>query len=217
MPATRPSSVHHPLFARLYGAMADAADRAGVGAHRDELLSGVAGRVVELGAGAGNNFARYPAAVTEVLAVEPEPYLRHRAEAAAADAPVPVRVVAGVADELPVEDGWADAAVASLVLCSVPDPGHALAELLRVVRPGGELRFYEHVVAHRPGPLEGLQRGLDLLWPHVAGGCRLTRDTPAAVTAAGWSIESLRRFDFRPCPVAAPVAPHVIGIARRPG
>jgi SAM-dependent methyltransferase len=212
----RPTTVHHPLFARAYAAIADAADRAGVGDHRDELLAGATGRVVEVGAGLGNNFAHYPPTVDEVLAVEPEPYLRHRAEEAAARAPVPVTVVAGVADGLPCEDGWADVAVASLVLCSVADPGAALREMLRVVRPGGELRFYEHVVAHRRGALQGLQRGLDVVWPHVAGGCRLTRDTPAAISAAGWSIESVRRFDFRPSVLAAPVAPHVLGLARRP-
>lgn len=215
--ATRPgTSVHHPLFARAYAAIADAADRAGVGRHRDELLDGVSGRVVEVGAGVGSNFAHYPDSVTEVLAVEPEPFLRARAEEAATSAGVPVRVVAGVADALPCPDGWADVGVASLVLCSVPDPAAAVAELLRVVRPGGELRFYEHVVAHRNGPLVGVQRGLDVVWPHVAGGCRLTRDTPATIAAAGWSVESLRRFDFRPCLLAAPVAPHVIGRARRP-
>lgn len=216
MPQQRSRPVAHPLFARAYAAMADAADRAGVANHRDELLAGVSGRVVEVGAGLGSNFAHYPATVTEVLAVEPEPYLRARAEQAAERAPVPVRVVDGLADDLPVGDGWADAAVASLVLCSVPEPRHALAELRRAVRPGGQLRFYEHTVARHRGPLEGLQRGLDVVWPHLAGGCHLTRDTPAEIWSAGWRIESLRRFDFRPCVLAAPVAPHVIGVARRP-
>lgn len=216
MPQVSSPTVRHPLFARAYAAMADAADRAGVARHRQELLEGVSGRVVELGAGLGNNFVHYPVTVTEVLAVEPEPYLRSRAELAAERAPVKVRVVEGVADELPVPDGWADVAVASLVLCSVPDPTRALAELRRAVRPGGELRFYEHTVARHRGALEGLQRGLDLVWPHLAGGCHLTRDTPAEIWSAGWTIETLRRFDFRPTVLAAPVSPHVIGVARRP-
>ena len=87
--------------------------------------------------------------MTEVVAVEPEPTLRAAAEEAAADAPVPVRVVAGTADRLSVDDASADAAVASLVLCSVPDQRHALAELRRVLRPHSELRFYEHVIGGR--------------------------------------------------------------------
>ena len=107
--------------------------------------AGLTGRVVEVGAGNGLNFGHYPATVTEVVAVEPEPYLRERAEEAARAAPVDVTVVVGLADALPAEDGAFDAAVASLVLCSVPDQAGALAELRRVVRPDGELRFYEHV------------------------------------------------------------------------
>jgi SAM-dependent methyltransferase len=210
------AAVHHPLFARFYARLAEQADDAGVAEHREELLAGLTGRVLEVGAGAGSNFARYPGTVTEVLAVEPEPYLRARAEEAAARATVPVRVVAGVADDLPCATDWADAAVASLVLCSVPDQASALAELRRVVRPDGELRFYEHVAAHDGGRLGGLQRTLDHLWPHLAGGCHLSRDTATAIVDAGWDVTSLRRFEFRPCVLAAPVAPHVIGAARNP-
>jgi ubiquinone/menaquinone biosynthesis C-methylase UbiE len=105
--------------------------------HRRKLLAGLAGRVLEVGAGNGLNFAHYPPAVTEVLAVEPEPYLSGLAQAAAAQAPVPVRVVDGTADALPTPDASMDGAVASLVLCSVPNQARALAELDRVLRPGG--------------------------------------------------------------------------------
>ena len=133
--------------------------------HRDELLEGMSGRVLELGAGAGSNFAHYPATVEEVVALEPEPYLRRTAEAAAARARIRIHVVDGVADRVPVEDGSCDAAVASLVPCSVPDQARALAELRRVVRPGGELRFYEHVLSDRPG-LARIQRAGDrAFWP----------------------------------------------------
>src|SRR5207244_9958001 len=91
----------------------------------------------------------HPSAVTEVVAVEPESYLRDRAIEAAAAIPIRIAVVDGVADDLPLEDASFDAGVASLVLCSVPDQARALAELYRLIRPGGELRFYEHVVAER--------------------------------------------------------------------
>ncbi|MGH9184032.1 MAG: class I SAM-dependent methyltransferase [Acidimicrobiales bacterium] len=183
--------------------------------HRRELLAGLAGRVVEVGAGNGMNFTHYPATVTEVVAVEPEPYLRARAEEAARAAPVPVTVVEGTAERLPADDAVFDAGVASLVLCSVPDQGPALAELARVIRPGGQLRFYEHVVADTPG-LARAQRAADRVWPRVAGGCHTSRDTSAAIGAAGFELQACRRLSFRPCPLAALTAPHVLGRARRP-
>ncbi len=104
--------------------------------------------MVEVGAGSGANFAHYPTTVAEVIAVEPERYLRERAQHAAAQSPVSVSVSDGGADRLPDEDGSFDAGVCALVLCTVPDQQRALAELFRVIRPGGELRFYEHVVGH---------------------------------------------------------------------
>src|SRR4051812_35427889 len=142
-PAFKP----HPLFARMWIKMAPKGEEKGVAEHREDMLAGLSGRVLELGAGNGLNFPHYPPAVTEVVAVEPEPTLRSAAEKAAADARVPIKVVDGVADDLPGADGEYDAAVASLVLCSVPDQASALTELKRVIRPGGELRFYEHVQA----------------------------------------------------------------------
>src|SRR5438270_2798556 len=141
------TEVHHPVFARFYQRFAAQAMEKGEAEFRRELLDGVAGRVIEVGAGHGLNFAFYPSAVTEVVAVEPEAILRQGAEKAAATAPVPVRVVDGVADRLPVEAVSFDVGIASLVLCSVPDQRAALGELHRVIRSGGELRFFEHVVA----------------------------------------------------------------------
>ena len=207
-------SVHHPLFARVYAFIGTRAEDTGQAEHRDELLAGLSGRVIEVGAGNGLNFGHYPESVDEVVAVEPEPYLRERAEQAAAEAPVPVIVLDGVADALPLDDVSVDAGVASLVLCSVPSQATALAELRRVLRPGGELRFYEHVRAES-SPLAGLQRAADVVWPHVSGGCHTHRDTPRSIERAGFEIESCRRFNFRPCSLVAPVAPHVLGRARR--
>jgi ubiquinone/menaquinone biosynthesis C-methylase UbiE len=205
---------NHPLFARLYAGASGRAERAGQAALRAELLAGARGRALELGAGNGLTFAHYPAAVEAVVAVEPEPFLRRRAIEAAATARVPVEVVDGVADALPAPDGAFDVAVTSLVLCSVPDQAAALAELHRVLRAGGELRFYEHVVAQHPAAAR-LQAGLDRtgLWPLVAGGCHLARDTLGAVEAAGFAVERVRRLRFPPGPLGLP---HVLGIARRP-
>jgi len=209
------TAVDHPIFARFFERLSQKEERLGQAEHRRQLLAGLSGRVIEIGAGNGLNFKSYPAEVTHVLAVEPEPYLRERARAAAGGAPVPIEVVDGVADPLPAGDASFDAGVASLVLCSVPDQHAALAELFRVIRPGGELRFYEHV----RGDGERLARFQDaatFVWPTFAGGCHPNRDTAAAIAAAGFSIESCRRFPFRPCFFCAPVAPRILGGARRP-
>jgi ubiquinone/menaquinone biosynthesis C-methylase UbiE len=209
------TDVRHPLFARMYARMADTFEAKGGAEHRRELLAGASGRVIEIGAGTGLNFRHYPDTVAEVLAVEPEAYLRARAERAAQSAAVPVHVVAGTADALPVDAESFDVAVASLVLCSVSDQGSALAEIKRVLRPGGELRFYEHIRAHEPR-LARIQRRADVVWPLTAGGCHTARATDEAIERAGFGIETKRFFIFRPTVVTWLVSPHIIGLARRP-
>ena len=206
-------AVHHPLFARFYSRFAEREDERGNADNRKELLAGLSGRVVEVGAGIGSNFAHYPEAVTEVVAVEPEPYLRAKAQHAATSAPVPVRVVDGLADELPLDAGSVDAGVASLVLCSVPDQSVALGELHRVIKPGGEMRFYEHVISNRESRRR-FQRFMDkTIWPRMAGGCHMTRDTRGAIEQAGFIVQRSRRFPFPPGPMGLP---HILGSARRP-
>jgi ubiquinone/menaquinone biosynthesis C-methylase UbiE len=208
-------TVHHPIFARLYLRMTKNRKAKGEDEHRRRLLAGLSGRVVEVGAGNGLNFPFYPEAVEEVVAVEPERTLRLAAVEAAAEAPVRVQVVDGVAGALPAPEASFDAGVASLVLCSVPDQARALAELRRVIRPGGELRFYEHVVSQRPFHAR-IQRLADAtFWPRVGGGCHMSRDTTRAIEEAGFAIESHERFPFSPgAPV--PALPHILGVARRP-
>lgn len=205
--------MRHPVFARLYARVSGAAEVKGAAAHRDELLAGLAGRVVEVGTGNGLNFSHYPAAVREVVAVEPEAYLRRMAILAAERAPVPVDVVDGTADELPLPDASVDAAVCSLVLCSVPDQAAALAEVRRVLRPDGELRFYEHVLARSPR-FARFQRLVDVVHPLLSGGCHVTRDTLSVIEAAGFSTIRVRRFRFVPDPLATTAAPKVLGSAR---
>jgi SAM-dependent methyltransferase len=209
------TDIARPRFARMYVKAAARAERRGATDHRRRLLAGLSGRIVEVGAGHGLNFAHYPSGVTEVSAIEPEPTLRAAASEAALGAPVTVTVRDGTAESLPLAAGEADAAVASLVLCSVPDQAAALRELHRVVRPGGELRFYEHVIALCQ-PKRAILQLADHsgLWPAIAGGCHPARDTGAAIEAAGFTIEELDRFGFS-ASALEPSVPHLLGVARR--
>jgi ubiquinone/menaquinone biosynthesis C-methylase UbiE len=212
MPVQR---ISHPLFARYYARISPAMDKGGMAAHRRQLLQGLTGPVIEIGAGNGLNFAHYPAGVTRVLAIEPDPHLREIARRSAARAPVPVEVRDGVAEELPADDAAFHAAVAALVLCSVADQHNALREIRRVLRPAGELRFLEHVRASTPA-LRRVQRLLDAtIWPALAGGCHTGRDTAATIEEAGFAVDHLDPFRFPDTRLTMPATPHVRGTATR--
>ena len=193
--ARRPDPVHRELRARL--------------------LSGLRGRVLEVGSGDGRSFEHYPPEVEHVRAVEPDATARAAAELRARSAAVPIDVVAGVAVPLDAADESFDAAVVMGVLCSVPDPAAALAELRRVLRPGGELRFWEHVCSRNVG-FRALQRGLDrLFWTASLGGCETTRDTEATIRAAHFRVEWIERGFHSSSLLAVTSAPYILGVARR--
>jgi ubiquinone/menaquinone biosynthesis C-methylase UbiE len=205
----------HPLFSRLHPVLTSMRERRGDADNRADLVAGLGGRVIEIGCGIGANFRYYPESVEKVLAIEPQPWLRRHAVEAAAAAKAPIEVVDGDAEAIEAADGSFDAAVVSLVLCSVPDPAATIGELVRVVRPGGELRFFEHVVAEHRGR-RGLQKIADAtLWPHMTGGCHLARDTKADIEAAGFEVADYRRFPLRLMALTPP-DPHLLGTARRP-
>jgi ubiquinone/menaquinone biosynthesis C-methylase UbiE len=201
----------HPIFARVFDRLSRLMER-DAAPHRIELLAGLTGRVLEVGAGNGINFGHYPATVEEVIALDPEPYMRRKAEAAARAASVRVVVRDGVAAPLPFADASFDAVLASLMLCSVPDQAAALGEFRRVLKPRGELRFMEHVRAGGP-PKSSVQDWLDrtTIWPRLGGGCHCARDTVGAIQAAGFRIEHVHSYALGPSYMIT--NPHVRGCA----
>lgn len=209
-------TVRRPLFANvLYPRFRKAARKHGEDRYREQLLDGLTGRVLELGCGDGAHFRLYPESVAELVAVEPEENLLERAEKVATHASCPIQIVAGFAEALPVGDGEFDAAVAALVLCSVDDQQTALGELMRVIRPGGELRFFEHVRSDATMHAAA-QLAVQPAWSRLGGGCHLARDTQQAIRNAGFEIERCERFEFAPGFLQKLGGPHILGIARRP-
>jgi SAM-dependent methyltransferase len=203
-----------PSFGRSFARAGPRMDARGAAEHRRRLLAAAHGAVVEIGAGYGATFPFYPSAVTGVLALEPDPTLRALALAAAARAPVPVTVRDGVAEALPAADGSVDVVVSSLVLCSVSDQSAALAEVVRVLRPGGLLLFYEHVRSEYR-VLAAAEDLLTPLWSRMAGGCHPNRNTPATIAAAGLTVQGLERFGFSVLP-GNPRLAHILGVASKP-
>ncbi|OBI85540.1 methyltransferase domain-containing protein [Mycobacterium asiaticum] len=207
------AEVQNPFFARVWPVFA-AHEAESVRALRRENLAGLSGRVLEVGAGSGTNFAYYPDTVTQVVAVEPEPRLVAKARAAAADAPIPVEVTSVAAEEF--SDGEVfDAVVCSLVLCSVHDQVAVLRRLRALLRPGGELRFLEHIAS--AGGRGRLQRLADAtIWPRMLGNCHTHRDTERSIVDAGFEIAESRHEWTLPAWVPLPVSELALGRARRP-
>jgi SAM-dependent methyltransferase len=206
----------NPFFARLWTFLSNH-ETEEIQRLRTENLAGLSGRVLEVGAGTGTNFAFYPATVTEVVAVEPERRLAPQARDAAGRAPVSVTVSTGTVEKfLSGNDGKAfDAVVCSLVLCSIDDPDTVLRQLFSLVRPGGELRFLEHV--GNTGFRGRLQKVADAtVWPRLMGNCHTHRDTEASIVAAGFAVQGARREPAMSAWFPTPVVEYTIGRAVRP-
>ena len=202
----------HPIFARAYHRRSQFLEHHGAAQRRRELLAGLSGRVVEIGAGNGLNFRHYPDAVSEVVAVEPEQFLLDRARDALRFAHPRVTLLRATAERLPLHNELFDAVVCSLLLCSVTSVAESLAEMRRVLRPDGQIRFYEHVAAESPRHAR-VQRWSNPLWKRVAGGCNLVCDTEREFKRAGWQVDRCIRFDFRPSRIGVLTSPHIIGNA----
>lgn len=201
------------VFAALYDRVLAPSEDAGLADRRARLLSGVSGRVLELGAGTGLNLGHYPPAVGSLVLTEPDTQmairLRRRAAAGAKEAFV--EIVEAPAESLPFPDESFDAVVATLVLCTVADPVATLAEVHRVLKPAGELLFIEHVLGD--GSTARWQRRVARPWAMVAGGCQCHRPTEALIGASPLEIVDVEHGRM---PKAAPfIRPLIQGRAVR--
>jgi ubiquinone/menaquinone biosynthesis C-methylase UbiE len=199
--------------ARLYDRMAAAGERAGMRDRRARLLRDARGRVVEIGAGTGLNLAHYPDTIEELILTEPGQSMAGRLRARLREAGLGNEVVRAEAESLPFADQSVDTVVSTIVLCTVRDPNQALREVARVLRPGGELLFIEHVRSDS----ERLARWQDRLmrpWRRVALGCHCNRRTVDLLRAHGFELVELRHESWRDAPIL--IRPLAVGRARRP-
>jgi ubiquinone/menaquinone biosynthesis C-methylase UbiE len=180
------------LFAATYDRGLKASEEAGLRQMRTELLAGAGGRVLEIGAGTGVNLDLYPQTVEELVLVEPDPHMAKRLRARLADSDRRATVVEAPAERLGCEGASFDCAVTTLVLCTVPDPRATLAELTRVLKPGGRLLFIEHVRAEEPN-LAKWQDRFEKPWRFLADGCHCNRDTLSTLAGSRFEVEAVER------------------------
>jgi ubiquinone/menaquinone biosynthesis C-methylase UbiE len=212
-------SVLDRVFAAVYDRVLAPAEHAGLADEREQLVRGLRGHVVEIGAGTGANLTHLDPEVERATLLEPIPEMtaKLRAKLAtlrASDHPLPahVAVIEAPAEALPVPTDDADAVISTLVLCSVTDLERSLAEIARVLRPGGSLILIEHVAAH--GVKRRVQHAIEPAWRVIARGCHLTRETLQAVEAAGFDVSDVADWHL---PGGGPTGLVVAGAARWPG
>ncbi len=177
-------------FAALYDRGLTGTEEAGLGQMRAELLAGAGGRTLELGAGTGVNLDLYPDGVEELVLVEPDPHMAKRLRERLSRSSRQAEIVEAPAERLPFESAGFDTAVSTLVLCTVPDPVAAIAELERVLKPGGRLLFIEHVRAEDPS-LAGWQDRLEKPWRFLGDGCHCNRDTLATLAGSRLEVDTV--------------------------
>lgn len=184
------------LMGKLYDPFMAKTEEACLGEWRKELLARARGRVLEIGAGTGINLQYYPPGVDLAL-VEPDKHMRQSLVERLDESGLRGEVISSTVEEMDAEDASFDTVVSTLVLCSVPDQASTLAELRRVLKPGGSLIFLEHVAAHEnPGRLKW-QRRIDPVWKILGDGCRLCRETASAIEAADFEMIEMKRESMR--------------------
>jgi ubiquinone/menaquinone biosynthesis C-methylase UbiE len=199
-----------PLFARGYDRLTKAAEDAGLRETRRSLLASAEGRTLEIGAGTGVNLELYPDSVTELVLTEPDEHMRRQLERKLPGLRRPAEVVDAGAEDLPFPDASVDTVVATLVLCTIPDPRAALNEAARVLRPAGRLLFLEHVRASEPKVARWQDR-LERPWGWFGRGCHPNRDTLANIEAARFEVAKVEREEMPKAPAIA--RPMIVGEA----
>ena len=204
------------LMSAIYDRFMAASEEACLGQWRRDLLLDLSGDVLEVGAGTGVNLPHYPPAVTRLVLSEPDVTMARKLEARLQIAPrAGAEIAIADAETLPFADASFDAVVATLLLCSVASPAQALAEMRRVLRPGGAFVFLEHVGAPEGTSRRAWQGRIEPMWKHVAGNCHLTRQTQEAIAASGLLVGDVQQASMRR---ALPfLRPTVRGVARKPG
>ena len=200
------------LFARVYDPMMAKVEEKRLGEHRRQLLGGLSGDVLEIGAGTGHNLAAYPATVRTLTLTEPSGPMVQRLREKAAEQYPEADVVTAPAEHLPFDDDSFDAVVSTLVLCSVTDTAGALREVRRVLRPGGHFAVFEHVAGE--GRVATVQRVFEPVQKVFGRNCHLTRDTRQAVADAGFDVSAVVEMDFKPMPSV--VRSVISGVATAP-
>jgi SAM-dependent methyltransferase len=198
------------LFAALYYTVGKGSEDAGLREERRQLLAGTEGATIEIGAGTGLNLAHYPEAVTRLVLAEPDRHMRRRLRRRAEALHRAAEIIDAPAERLPFPDATFDAAVVTLVLCSVPNQEAALAEIARVLRPDGRLHFLEHVRSGDPKVAKRQDRIRPL---YNLVGCNPNRDTLAAIEASALRVDSVRHGDVPKAPKVE--RPMIVGTARR--
>lgn len=186
-------------FAAIYAPLIKVVELSGIGAARPKVVKRATGRTLEVGAGTGLTLPYYGAAVSELILTEPDVAMLERLERRVARSGQATQVLRAAAEELPFADASVDTVVVNLVLCTVPDPARALQEITRVLKPGGQLLFLEHVQADSPGWARVQERARKP-WSRFAVGCQLTRDTLAELRASPLEVVDVerRRLAFMP-------------------
>ena len=211
--------ISHPVFAAIYDPTTWLAERTILRPHREYLVEDLGGQVLDLGAGTGAMFPYFAESIdtnrsADLHAIDPDPHMRKRAQNRADELGLEIDIQSARAEALPYADDSFDIVIASMVFCTIPDVETAVSEVVRVLKPGGEFRFLEHVAAD--GWQSRLQKAIAPIWRKIAGGCHLTRRTPEMFVRP----QSLDVIEIKRLPTGIPpVRPFVRGrlLHRRTG
>lgn len=203
--------LYRRLFARFYDRFMSGYERK-MTPRKEALFSGLSGTVVEIGAGTGKNLEFMPSGC-RWIGIEPNAYMHEAAQRRARDLGIDMQLQLATAEGFDLPDATADTVISTLVLCSVDDVSRVLQEVRRVLRPGGRFLFIEHVAAPEGSGLWRLQRGLAPCWSWFGDGCRIDRDTGAAIHSAGFAHVEMESFRLSQAP--SWVSPHILGRAVR--